>query len=87
MPELVPGEQQEAVRIVVNAIKKQGIHLLTSARMLRIEQSAEGLRAVYEQDGKEGAVTCQQVLMAAGRRTNLTGIDAHALGLQMDEKQ
>ena len=55
--------------------------------MLRIEQSAEGLRAVYEQDGKEGAVTCQQVLMAAGRRTNLTGIDAHALGLQMDEKQ
>lgn len=87
MPELMPGEQQEAVRIVVNAIKKQGIHLLTNARMLRIEQSAEGLRAVYEQDGKEGAVTCQQVLMAAGRRTNLTGIDAHALGLQMDEKQ
>ena len=29
---------------------------------------------------------CEQVLMAAGRRTNLTGIDAQALGLALDQK-
>ena len=74
MTELMPREQKEAVRILVNAIKKQGIRLLTGAKMLRVEKTAEGLKAVYEIDGREEATTCEQVLMAAGRRTNLSGI-------------
>ena len=87
MPELMPREQKEAVRIVVKAMEKLGIRLLTGARMLRVEKNAAGLRAVYEADGKEAATDCQQVLMAAGRKTNLSGIDAEALGLELDKKK
>ena len=65
MPELVPREQKEAVRV---------------------EKSGAGLRAVYEQDGTEGSVDAEQVLMAAGRKPNFTGIDAGALGLAMNGK-
>ena len=87
MPELMPREQKEAVKVVVNAIRKQGIRLMTGAKMLRIEKNAAGLRAVYEIDGKEESTDCEQVLMAAGRRTNLSGIDAEALGLALDQKK
>ena len=87
MPELMPREQKEAVRILVNDLKKQGIALKTGAKMLRIEKNGGLLRAVYEMDGKEQFTDCEQVLMAAGRKTNLTGIDAGALGLRMDEKK
>lgn len=87
MPELMPREQKEAVKVVVNAIRKQGIQLMTGAKMLRIEKTAAGLRAVYEIDGKEASTDCEQVLMAAGRRTNLSGIDAEALGLALDQKK
>ena len=80
MPELMPREQKEAVRIVVNAMKKQGIALKTGAKMLRIEKNGGLLRAVYEIEGKEEYTDCEQVLMAAGRKTNLSGIDAEALG-------
>ena len=53
MPELMPREQKEAVRIVVNAMKKQGIALKTGTKMLRIEKNGGLLRAVYEIEGKE----------------------------------
>ena len=87
MPELMPREQKEAVRIVVNAMKKQGIALKTGAKMLRIEKNGGLLRAVYEIEGKEEYTDCEQVLMAAGRKTNLSGIDAEALGLELDRKK
>ncbi len=87
MPELMPREQKEAVRILVNDLKKQGIVIKTGAKMLRIEKNGGLLRAVYEVDGGEQATDCEQVLMAAGRRTNLAGIDAEALGLRLDAKK
>ena len=87
MPELMPREQKEAVRIVLKELKKLGIRLLTGTKMLRVEKNDPLLRAVYETDGQEGSTDCEQVLMAAGRRTNLSGIDAAALGLALDEKK
>lgn len=87
MPELMPKEQKEAVRIVLREIKKLGVRLLTGAKMLRVEKKDAGLRAIYEVNGKEVFTDCQQVLMAAGRKTNLTGIDAQTLGLDLDEKK
>ena len=86
MPELLPREQKEAVRILTREMKKLGIGLKTGAKMLRIEKNGQLLRAVYEIGGAEESVDCEQVLMAAGRRTNLTGIDAQALGLALDQK-
>lgn len=86
MPELLPREQKEAVRILTREMKKLGIVLKTGAKMLRIDKNGQLLRAVYEIGGAEESVDCEQVLMAAGRRTNLTGIDAQALGLALDQK-
>lgn len=87
MSELMPREQKEAVKIVVNSMKKLGISLMTGAKMLRIEKRSGGLRAVYEVNGMEAYTDCEQVLMAAGRKTNLCGIDAEMLGLEMDAKK
>ena len=87
IPELLPREQPEAVKIVANAMKKRGIKILTDTRMLRVEKTAAGLRAVYQVSGEEQYTDCQQVLMAAGRKSNLCGIDAEALGLKLDAKK
>ena len=87
LPELMPREQPEAVQILVSALKKRGIRLLTGARMLRIEKTENTLRAVCDLGGEETRLECEQVLMAAGRRTNLTGISAGALGLELNAKQ
>lgn len=87
MPELMAREQKEAVKIVVNAMKKLGIVFKLGAKMLRVEKNGGMLKAVYEIDGKEESTDCEQVLMAAGRKTNLAGIDAEKLGLAMTDKK
>lgn len=87
MPELMVREQKEAVKIVMNDMKKLGISFKLGAKMLRIEKTGAQLKAVYEINGQEEATVCEQVLMAAGRKTNLTGIDAEKLGLAMTEKK
>lgn len=87
LPNLMPRELPEATAMVVSALKQKGITIKTGARMLRVEKHGEILRAVYSVDGKEVWTDCEQVLMAAGRKSNLSGIDAAALGLELDEKR
>lgn len=87
LPQLLPREQPEAVKILANAMKKRGVRILTDTRMLRVEKTTTGLRAVYQMDGREETTDCEQVLMASGRKSNLCGIDADALGLEIDKKK
>lgn len=87
LPKLLPREEPAAVKLVERALKKRGIRILTDTRMLRVEKAGAGLRAVYSTDGKEEATDCEYVLMAAGRKSNLCGIDCEALGLAIDQKK
>lgn len=87
LPELIPNGERAAVELLVKQIKKLGVKIETGARMLRVEKTAESLRAVYEKDGEEKTLDCEQVLMAVGRKAALGGIDAAALGLELDAKK
>lgn len=87
LPELLPLNERAAVERLVKDIKKLGVKLETGARMLRVEEGPEGRRAIFEKDGEEKAVDCEQVLMAVGRKAALHGIDAAALGLELDAKK
>ena len=69
MPELMPREQKEAVRILVNDLKKQGIALKTGAKMLRIEKNG-GLALGLRMDEKKCVVVDER------QRTNLPGVYA-----------
>ena len=69
LPEIMPHEQPEEVRILVKDLENRGIALKTGGKMLRIEKKGTLLRAVYELDGREQYTDCEQVLMAAGRKT------------------
>lgn len=87
LPQLLPREQPEAVKLLRTALQKRGIHIHTGARMLRVEKTGTCLRAVYQADGEECCTDCDQILMAAGRKSNLSGINAEALGLELDSKK
>ena len=87
LPEIMGREEKTAVRMVTRNMETMGITIKTGARMLRVEKDGELLKAVYEKDGAEETVPCEQVLMAVGRKAVLPGIDAEALGLELDAKR
>ena len=86
LPALLPNNERAAVDQLVSHIKKLGVKLYTGAKMLRVEKAEEGLKAVFEKDGAENVIDCEQVLMAVGRKASLTGIDAEALGLELERR-
>lgn len=87
LPELMGREEKTAVRMVIRSMEALGITIRTGARMLRVEKEGEELRAVYEIGGAEESTVCDEVLMAVGRKAVLPGIDAEALGLELDAKK
>ncbi len=87
LPEIMPREEKAAVKMLLRSMEALGIEIRTGAKMLRVEKDGDLLRAVYETDGKEEVAVCEQVLMAAGRKAVLPGIDAEALGLELDAKK
>lgn len=86
MDTLYPEEEKRNVTFLLSAMKKRGIKIITGAKLKKIEKSGEKLSAYYSVNGKEETAEGNQVLMAAGRRPSLTGIDAEKLGLELTEK-
>lgn len=84
LPEILPKEQPEAVRILSNALKKHGLNIITGARVLSAEKNQNEKTVSYEKDGKTEVLSADEVLMAIGRKPTLDGIDARTIGLNLD---
>ena len=70
---------KEAAETLYSQLEKQGVEVLTSAMVRRVEQTPEGLTVHVDQKGKEKAVSGEKVLCAIGRRPCWDGLFAPEL--------
>lgn len=86
MDQIMPGEDIDSIREMVRLLTAKGITIRTGVRVNEIRSS--GSAKVVEFNDKEQSfqVSVDQVLLAAGRKPNLAGIDARALGISLDGK-
>ncbi|MER6510584.1 NAD(P)/FAD-dependent oxidoreductase [Nonomuraea sp. NPDC001636] len=70
-------EEPEASAAVAQAFAEDGITVLTSARAERVEHDDDGFRVHLA----DRVVTTDRLLVAAGRRNNLTGLGLEHVGL------
>lgn len=56
---------------------------MTSHKALRIENASGETRLICETDGKEVAIEFDQILLALGRRANVTGFGLEELGVEI----
>ncbi|MFI7108028.1 FAD-dependent oxidoreductase [Nonomuraea sp. NPDC050227] len=70
-------EEPEASAAVAQAFAEDGITVLTSARAERVEHDDDGFRVHLA----DRVVTTDHLLVAAGRRNNLTGLGLEHVGL------
>ncbi len=85
LPELFPAEDRKAVAYMARALQKRGIHISCGTKVQKIEKSAAGLRVCYE-GTQAGVAEADVVLMATGRKPNLSGIDTEAAGISLTPK-
>ena len=77
LPTLLAGQTEPTIaRRLLALFKRRGIQVLTDSPVQAIEPAEDDHLSVTFSGPKAGAVTCQRVLVAAGRWPNAAGLDA-----------
>ena len=81
-PGVLPRFDVDLAKRLKAALAKRGIRIETSARVTAVEENGGGKTVVWLKGEKEFSVDADCVLMAVGRRPNLTLEGLDALGIQ-----
>lgn len=84
---ILAREDADAAEIVQKAFIREGIQLLLSASIKRVESSNKEKVIYYEVNGKEDAVKVDEILVGAGRSPNVEGLNLEAVGVAHNKKQ
>ena len=82
----LPREDHEASDVMMRTFQRRGGRVEVNARVDRIENAEERPTVVFDREGEEHSLECEVVLLAIGRRANLEGLNAEAIGLQVDRQ-
>ncbi len=80
---ILPREDTEVAALVANRFLHEGMQLHTCHRAVRFEQHENEKRVICEYQGKEVAIAYDEVLIALGRRPNVTGFGLQELGVEI----
>ncbi|GAB4457884.1 MAG: dihydrolipoyl dehydrogenase [Armatimonadaceae bacterium] len=82
LPRIIATMDEDMSAELTKILKKQGITIQTGAKVTRVENGEDGKKVVYyEQDGKEGSITADAVLVATGRTPYTDGLNLDKVGV------
>ncbi len=79
---LLPKDDPELTRIVIDKLRGEGIVFHEGGRNLRLEKAGNGITACCETDVGKQSVTGSHLLIATGRRANVDGLNLTAAGVE-----
>ncbi|MCJ2110200.1 dihydrolipoyl dehydrogenase [Methylobacterium sp. E-025] len=85
LPQILPVEDPEIAAIARKRFEKQGIKILTGAKVTKVEKGADSVTATIEAaDGKVQTLTAEKLISAVGVVGNIEGIGLEALGVKIE---
>lgn len=87
MPQVMPGTEQEILRVVERRIKSLGIEIHTSSVVESVEKKGKSIVAhVKRDDGAMTAIECDLVLVSVGKRSSADAMGLDSAGVAVDRK-
>jgi dihydrolipoamide dehydrogenase len=86
MPSILPAIDSDLVKRMALLLRKQGVTMVTGARMTEIRQVTDGLLVTVASGDKIQEIPVEKVLNAVGRQPNLTGLGLETAGVIYDRK-
>ncbi|MEJ3654066.1 dihydrolipoyl dehydrogenase [Actinomycetes bacterium KLBMP 9759] len=83
---LVPLEDAEVSAELAKRFRKLGITVMTSTKVLSIDEGDSEVRVVVERDGEEQTLTAEKVLQAIGFQPRTEGYGLEKTGVQLTER-
>ncbi len=85
MDQILPVEDAEIATFARKQFEKQGMKILTGAKVAKVEKSADGVTATVDLgNGKLETVSAEKLISAVGVVGNVEGLGLEALGVAMD---
>jgi pyruvate/2-oxoglutarate dehydrogenase complex dihydrolipoamide dehydrogenase (E3) component len=86
MFDIMPKDDPELVEILRSRLRAAGIEFHEQTRVVRVAASANGMTVITEKDGVEGQLEGSTLLLAAGRRATVDGLDLEMAGVAYNAK-
>src|SRR6266851_2213828 len=84
-PHILPREDEEAARLVEQAILRDGARLLTEVTVKQVERRGGEKVLTLDQSGEPAELVVDAILVGAGRLPNVTGLGLEEAGVEYDE--
>lgn len=82
---LLAKEDEEVSDFVEQVLRAEGLEVLTKAKAVRARVEGGGKVLTVERGGREAEVRAEEILVAAGRRPNVEGLNLEAAGVGYGE--
>lgn len=84
-PQILIREDEEVIRLVTDKFQQEGIRVLTNHKAKAFTREHGWQVLVCEADGKEVRIPFDQVIVALGRKANVTGFGLEELGVTLNK--
>jgi dihydrolipoamide dehydrogenase len=85
LPQILPVEDHEIAALAQKRFEKQGMKIITGAKVTSVRKGADGVTATVETgDGKRQDIAAEKLISAVGVVGNVEGLGLEALGVKMD---
>ena len=86
LPEILPAEDAEIAALARKAFAKQGIRIITGAKVGAVKRGKDGITAIVEHaDGKRESIAAERLISAVGVVGNIEGLGLEALGVKLEK--
>ncbi|NQU58372.1 MAG: FAD-dependent oxidoreductase [Rhodospirillales bacterium] len=79
---IMPKDDADLVAVVRRALDQDGITIIEGIKVVGVKKSPDGIAVIIEKDGKEEIIKGSHLLVAAGRRPNVDGLDLEKAGVE-----
>ena len=82
----LPREDADLARIVIEAIRREGVDLMEGAKATGVSGSAGAVSVTYSLNGEDRSVQGSHLLVATGRAPSVEGLNLSAAGIGLDDR-
>jgi dihydrolipoamide dehydrogenase len=84
LPQILPVEDHDIQTFARKSFEKQGIKILTNAKVTKLDKKADSVTATIETDGKSQQITAERVISAVGVTGNIENLGLEKLGVKTE---
>ncbi len=84
LPKIISNEDEEVIRGLSMLLEKEGIEILTRAKVFGASLKKSSVEVMVDREGKKEKFSGENVLMAVGRSPNTEGFHLEKTGVEME---